>query len=288
MIDPYELMRQNGVSLRESAIRNRTEGRMSATPIGGRMVRDGGALMLHAIKAWRKDTKTRPGPKSSRGDRLRQLMDDVGDERAGVLTLQVLVDKATTGTESSRTVAALRRTLGAALEVEASWGRYKKASPVGYAYGIKDYTRARGVSKAYKHRAMVEALAALEEGLDWDSADKLLIAARLIDMAVKSTGLFAMSTTHVGGKSRDLVALSPAVLEWVAQGEDMLGLLPRYMPITEEPLDWEPGAVGGFDPDRVTAAAVLAAVSTDAEVLDLSIEEPDVEDVVRRVYQARR
>ena len=44
----------------------------------------------------------------------------------------------------------------------------------------------------------------------------------------------------------------------------------------------------GFDPDRVTAAAVLAAVSTDAEVLDLSIEEPDVEDVVRRVYQARR
>jgi len=43
-----------------------------------------------------------------------------------------------------------------------------------------------------------------------------------------------------------------------------------------------------FDPDRVTAAAVLAAVSASAEVLDLSIEEPDVEDVVRRVYQARR
>ncbi|KQP66849.1 ABC transporter ATP-binding protein [Nocardioides sp. Leaf285] len=43
-----------------------------------------------------------------------------------------------------------------------------------------------------------------------------------------------------------------------------------------------------FDPDTTTAARVLAAVSEHAEVLDLSIEEPDVEDVVRRVYAARR
>lgn len=44
----------------------------------------------------------------------------------------------------------------------------------------------------------------------------------------------------------------------------------------------------GFDAEQATAAAVLAAVSTAAEVLDLSIEEPDVEDVVRKVYAARR
>jgi ABC-2 type transport system ATP-binding protein len=39
-----------------------------------------------------------------------------------------------------------------------------------------------------------------------------------------------------------------------------------------------------FFPGETTAAAVLAAVSTRAEVRDLSIEEPDIEDVVRRVY----
>ena len=44
----------------------------------------------------------------------------------------------------------------------------------------------------------------------------------------------------------------------------------------------------GFDAEQATAAAVLAAVSTVAEVLDLSIEEPDVEDVVRKVYASRR
>jgi ABC-2 type transport system ATP-binding protein len=44
----------------------------------------------------------------------------------------------------------------------------------------------------------------------------------------------------------------------------------------------------GFNAERATAAAVLAAVSTAAEVLDLSIEEPDVEDVVRKVYASRR
>lgn len=43
-----------------------------------------------------------------------------------------------------------------------------------------------------------------------------------------------------------------------------------------------------FDPGTTTAAKVLAEVSRHAEVLDLTIEEPDVEDVVRRVYAARR
>jgi ABC-2 type transport system ATP-binding protein len=43
-----------------------------------------------------------------------------------------------------------------------------------------------------------------------------------------------------------------------------------------------------FDPDSVTAAQVLAGVSEHGEVLDLAIEEPDVEEIVRRVYAARR
>lgn len=45
-----------------------------------------------------------------------------------------------------------------------------------------------------------------------------------------------------------------------------------------------------FDAEQVTAAALLAAIGEvpGAEVLDLAIEEPDVEDVVRRVYAARR
>jgi ABC-2 type transport system ATP-binding protein len=33
---------------------------------------------------------------------------------------------------------------------------------------------------------------------------------------------------------------------------------------------------------------VLAAVSDKAEVLDLAVEEPDIKDVVRRIYAASR
>ena len=43
-----------------------------------------------------------------------------------------------------------------------------------------------------------------------------------------------------------------------------------------------------FDADETTAARVLTAVSALAEVVDLAVEEPDVEDVVRRVYAAQR
>ncbi|GAA6524848.1 ATP-binding cassette domain-containing protein [Intrasporangium sp. DVR] len=39
-----------------------------------------------------------------------------------------------------------------------------------------------------------------------------------------------------------------------------------------------------FDAARTTAAAVLAEVSRRAPVRDLTIEEPDIEDVVRRIY----
>jgi ABC-2 type transport system ATP-binding protein len=39
-----------------------------------------------------------------------------------------------------------------------------------------------------------------------------------------------------------------------------------------------------FRPDRTTAAAVLAAVSARAEVRDLTIDEPDIEEVVRELY----
>jgi len=43
-----------------------------------------------------------------------------------------------------------------------------------------------------------------------------------------------------------------------------------------------------FDPGTTTAARVLALVSERAEVRDLVIEEPDIEDVVRCIYASRR
>lgn len=41
-----------------------------------------------------------------------------------------------------------------------------------------------------------------------------------------------------------------------------------------------------FDTENTTAAQLLAAISTRAEVRDLSLEEPDIEDVVRRIYES--
>ncbi len=43
-----------------------------------------------------------------------------------------------------------------------------------------------------------------------------------------------------------------------------------------------------FDPETTTAAALLAQVSMRATVRDLSIEEPAIEEVVRRIYESTR
>ncbi|PSL02445.1 ABC-2 type transport system ATP-binding protein [Haloactinopolyspora alba] len=41
-----------------------------------------------------------------------------------------------------------------------------------------------------------------------------------------------------------------------------------------------------FGPEQTTAGAILEAVGTRGQVRDLTIEEPDIEDVVRRLYRA--
>jgi ABC-2 type transport system ATP-binding protein len=43
-----------------------------------------------------------------------------------------------------------------------------------------------------------------------------------------------------------------------------------------------------FDAETTTAATLLAEVAKRCEVRDLSIEEPDIEDVVRRIYESTR
>lgn len=43
-----------------------------------------------------------------------------------------------------------------------------------------------------------------------------------------------------------------------------------------------------IDPTVTTAGAVLAGISASAQVRDLSIAEPDIEDVVKRIYRSRR
>ncbi len=48
---------------------------------------------------------------------------------------------------------------------------------------------------------------------------------------------------------------------------------------TEGPRQWV-----RFRPEETTAAALIAAITEQAQLVDLSIEEPDIEEVVRRVY----
>jgi len=247
MLDPYDLMRQNGVSLRETAVANRTAGRMTATPAGARMLSEAGGLLVNDMRAWRKDTNSnRPGTRT----RAAQLLEDVGLDRACALTVEFLVNKTSESTETC-TVLRLRSGLGKALEREAAWVAFRKASPVGFSYSIKDYQKAVGANKARKERNMRESLASIGESLDWDNKDRMVLSALLLDRAVKSTGLFTDKKERLGGKIKSVIKLHPAVQEWVETGESMLGTLVSHLPITERPIDWAPGVLGGFDAQKV-------------------------------------
>jgi ABC-2 type transport system ATP-binding protein len=87
------------------------------------------------------------------------------------------------------------------------------------------------------------------------------------------------------GLSRTVGARRVLVVDLAESSPDLLDI-----PETEH-LGSEGGGLRqrlAFDAEHTTAARVLAAVSERVEVLDLAVEEPDVEDVVRRVYASRR
>jgi ABC-2 type transport system ATP-binding protein len=87
------------------------------------------------------------------------------------------------------------------------------------------------------------------------------------------------------GLSRTVGAQRVLVVDLAAPAPDLTGLDGAVH------LSSEAGGLRqrlAFDAEQTTALKVLAAVSGQAEVLDLTVEEPDIEDVVRRIYAESR
>jgi len=87
------------------------------------------------------------------------------------------------------------------------------------------------------------------------------------------------------GLSRTVGAERVLVVDLAEPGPDLLGV-PDTRHLGSEGSGLRQRLA--FDPEVTTAAKVLGALGGRAEVVDLAVEEPDVEDVVRRIYAARR
>ena len=166
--------------------------------------------------------------------------------------------------------------------------------------------RMRGeVAAALVHKPRLLVLDEPTIGLDMISKERLrqfLIAER------HDRGTTLMLTTH---DMRDIERLCDRVLvvdhgrlaydgtltglaERVAlQRVLVVDLLEPQAPLSIEDADYVGSELEGlrqrlsFSPERTTAAKVLAAVSAQVEVRDLTLEEPAIEDIVRTLYSRR-
>ena len=207
MIDPYELMASRGISLRERSIQQRQAGRITSNGIGGRMLREGAAPFLFAMKKWMGGgPRTHPSPNRVR---VLQLIETVGLEACVAKTLQHLIDITATGSASDCSLHRLRTGLGRELAEDAAWRNFKKNDSVGFSYRIKDYQRATGAAKAALHRNMEARMSAEGSPLDWDAADRLMLSAVLINNAVKFSGLFTTVRRSSKNKNGVQVVQSP-------------------------------------------------------------------------------
>jgi len=107
---------------------------------------------------------------------------------------------------------------------------------------------------------------------------------RLCDrVLVVDRGMLAYDGT-LPGLGATVGARRVLVVELVEAAADLAGIAGA------EHLSSEGGGMRqrlAFDPRTTTAATLLAAVSARADVRDLSVEEPDIEDVVSRIYLSR-
>jgi len=256
----YELMREYGDHrARAGVVESQHKGTFANTRYGDRMVRDAGALLLKATKEWSKD-RTR-----GTGKRAAQLLKDIGLEQAVVITVRKMVNMTATGDRTKLTVTHLRVTLGNSLFDEAAWSRFKREEPVGHRYMSKKHARANAMESRRIHKSMLARMSANPNALDWDSKDRMLIAAAMLDLAVRHCGIFrhtvaGVPETRERTRTKNIITLHPAVFDWIASGiEQMAETRPLYLPVRSKPLDWGKGSPGGFPSTDVPPVSLVTA-----------------------------
>ena len=256
-----DIMKRHSRSVREEILQARNEGHLSRTFVGSKMVREAGALLLKATRAWLGTQKRETGTSA----RACQLVKQVGVERAVALTVRLLVDRTAKGATQDLGLKKLRVAVGFELQREAEWGLFSQESPVAYAYTLNDYKKASGISKAKIHKQMLLSLAQQNAILDWDTKDRALCAAVMIDLAVRNCGIFTQGRINTGSDTKkrkfdSVVSLHPSVFEWMSKGIDAAQeLRPLYLPSDEKLLPWGPDMHGGYSDRNIRPLTLMSS-----------------------------
>jgi DNA-directed RNA polymerase len=244
----YQLMHDMGdKDIREKTQRLISAGRLSSTGPGAAVIGNAAGVVLKALKALTKSKNvTKPN-----AIRLRQLIADIGEERATAVTLRTLFNILGSHETARPAIPYLRNKIGKALKQEMEFLHLSRLEPLSYGYVAKELEAAgeRGKAKI-KRKILKRTSAALPS---WDRADTYMLASAVLNLVIKEAGVFEIEQRVLQplgfGKARlhNLVIIKPEIFEWITQGINSLAVCsPTYLPITQPPQDWIDDFRGGY------------------------------------------
>ena len=97
----------------------------------------------------------------------------------------------------------------------------------------------------------------------WDSADKLRVGTKLIDIVIQTTGLFKVQTFQTSRRARESVILpTQETLKWIEEVNKRGEVLhPRYYPCVIPPSDWSGPRSGGYHTDKLNQIPMVKTLN---------------------------
>jgi DNA-directed RNA polymerase len=222
----------------------------STTPAGQRLLYTVLESMTEAIDEAKAASITgKPGIHA----KAMSLVVDVSSETIAFLVARAILDCVS----QARPLTQTAMTVSGRLEDEARFASLKQTDPGLY----MTLTRQTKHSTSYRHKRTVFVHAANKAMIEWEpwsQTDRLRLGVKCVELFKTTTGLITTTVYQDTPRKRSFrVELTPEAWQWVNDTNQRCALLsPVWLPMVEEPNDWDDMYGGGYRVDGLGFALI--------------------------------
>ncbi len=231
-----------GVARYTKALKTSEEaGRASETPYAQRLLPDMCVILSKAIQAFLNEEK-----KGVAGAKMtsRVLLKRSDPDTTALITMKVVFDSLIQG--SKLTSMAVK--LGQRVEDQIRFERFEQQNPDYYKAIIEDFKKKGTTAYRHKHRVLTnKANEHNDNWKEWTPSERVHVGAKLIELALLSTGLLKKVPRHEHKKKIWYIEPTEEALEWIKEHTLHASVLhPETAPCIVPPKDWTGMHDGGF------------------------------------------
>lgn len=232
-------MRERGADNYEKAqAAAEQQGRGAETQYARKLMRE---FMLPLIEAL--DTFINERKAGMRG-KIRPLLSQCPSEKAMYMAMQALFNHFT----MEAPVAFLAAKIGRMVEDEIRFTKFQELYKEYYDEIKRDFARKGTKDYRYMHRVLThKANEHTDHWVEWSQAERCEVGMKLLDIILQNTDLIQKIQFFERGKTRTLIAPTPAAKEWIDKHSDVSRFMwPDKMPCIIPPDDWTDLYQGGY------------------------------------------